>query len=766
MCNSQLNTNKRSLLSIWNNYIANLDTSNNNIVNRNIQGRYIDKDSIKAQIKDFISDEINDLQDEGNLCLKMCEDTGDFHLVSYWIKGTYNNVYRFLQDNDSESLLKVVMELYPHNIDGLKIKVKNKYGECTNDRLVYEALASILLNEMQHYHQWYTVYGCEEDDMIDFDRYGISHAITSEEFPVMKISDVTAAMYGLNDTVQPSDMYDIFAHYADSLKIKNKTPGSLFDIDKGEEPIFTPDAFMSAAVVGRYKKYQEFIKKAASDIAFRYTKLIFIDNDSLRNSMILASAIEEYNTRFATAPNGLPMHEDMVKGNIININGIDKFLITYSIRGVKNFSIVWDQIAEIVYDIPKDSRQFVELIIKMSVDFKRELNGLEKVRNQDIAAIDGKYPTRLSATHGLTFVKDMNTHYKDARGNDCRKTPQVRYTLAMAEKQALYITKKALRHGVNNTFISCSFGIDSITTLHILRRVNKHNFNVIFNNSLVEYPQLIKYKRKMTKEWNLEDKLIETRPAESYWDIQKRCGWNFQRKGARNGKGTNNSEECCNKIKHIPFFNKINEMEKQGKPMELDFSGLRAMESRSREQSTKRDNLVYLAKVWKCIRVNPIAFFSDEMVWEYVKKYNIPYCEIYDMKVYYEDVYDNVSEEEEGKVYYSPRCGCSTCLINTSRGYLFFLRKYYLKLYKYMMYDMGLVVTLFERGGKKIGILSSNEEKSKAGGMQLSIFDVFSEDDNFTNTKSNTITNEDILENYPLDMMENMIMRRPCKFLT
>ncbi len=745
----------------WQNYLKRISKNKEKkeVPEKKIIKKVEDRNTIYERILLFLDNEIEDLQEEGSLCLEMCEEEMDFHMVSYWIQGTYDNVLYFIQNNYCDELLEMIMEMYPHNLETLKSKIERKYGECTNERIIYEGLSSILLNKMQYYPQWYSVYGSEEEDMIDFDKYNIIDAMKSEEFPVMKREDVIAAMFGINTSVQPSDMYDVFAHYADILKIKNKKNSSIFDYEEdGEDSTFTPDVFQSAGVVARYKNYQEFIKKPSSDIAYEFSKTMFIDDVKEKETRILELAIEDYKTRFSKPPEGLPIHNDMIKSKIVNLDGTRKYLISYNIRGVKDFNITWDHIADIAYDIPLNAKEYEGFIINMSIDFKRELNGLEKVRNKDINSVEGKYPNKYSATHGLTFIKDINTHYKDSRGNDCRKKPQLRYNLGMAEKQALYIIKKAFRYGTNNSIISCSFGIDSITTLHIARRVNKHNYKIIFNNSLVEYPQLIKYKNKMTEEWKLKEKLIETRPVETYWSILEKSGFNFQRKGDRNGKGANNSEECCNKIKHIPFKEKITMFEKAGNPMELDFSGLRALESRAREQQCKRDNLVYLAKTWKCIRVNPIAFFSDDMVWEYVEKYNIPYCEIYDMKVYYEDVYDNIREDEEGKIYYQPRIGCSTCMVNSSRGYLYFLRKYFKRLYEYMMYDKGLVVTLFERGGKKIGILS---KKDKINTNQISLFDDLNEEN-----KVEPLSNEDILNNYPLESMEEMIMRRPCKFLT
>ncbi|WP_315069201.1 phosphoadenosine phosphosulfate reductase family protein [uncultured Clostridium sp.] len=705
-------------------------------------------------IDDFIDREINDLQEEGNLALNYCDnsDSGDYHILSYWISGTYDNVRYFINENYTDSLYYDIIDKYPYNLETLKQKLQNTYGEYSSRTLAYEALASLLLSEMQHYPQWFTVYGSEETDMIDFKKYNINNALyDTDEFPIIKQEDIIASMYGINDTVQPSDMYDVFAHYADQLKIKEET-----FIEDDSEPIFTPDVFLIAAVVARYKNYIDIKKKINSDYALKFLEISYLDKN-IKELFILYFAIEDYYNRFSETPNGLPLHKDMINAAIINVNNRNMYKINYRIRGIKNKKTTWDDIAEIIYDIPNTVEEFQSFIIQIALDFKRELNGLEKVKNKDIKAIEGKYPNKYSITHGLTIATSINTHYKDSRGNDCKKPMLCNYSLALAEKQSLYIIKKSLRYAAVNPVISSSFGIDSITTLHLLRRVNKHNFTIVFNNSLVEYPELIKYKKQLCSEWDLNDKLIETVPIETYWSLQKKNGWNFERKGdRRSGKST--SEICCKKIKHEPMEILTKSFIEEENPIQVNFTGLRSDESLAREKAIKRDNIVYYSKSWRFLKVSPIAFFSDEMVWAYQSKYNIPYCNTYDKILYYQDIYDSVSEEEYNKVYYKPRIGCWSCVINKSRGYLNWLRIYYPKQYSYLMINKGLAKDLFVSGAKKLGIISENITVGN-NPAQTSLFDLNDDCDN------NISTNEDILNQYSLEDMESLIMKRPCKFL-
>lgn len=711
-------------------------------------------EKLNMLIDDFIDSEIYDLQDSGNMCLDYCEAQNDFHLVSYWIDGTYDNVKYFMENNYSDEMYSIIVDKYPYDIERLKSKVKAIYSDFSERIIAYEALASILLNEFQHYPQWYSVYGSEEIDMIDFKKYHITDALTNQdEFPIIKQEDIVASMLGINYTVQPSDMYDIFAHYSDQLKHQK---ASL--IEEVDEPIFTPDVFLTAAVVSRYKNYTEVAKTINPEYSLKFMEFLNYDNELLKDISILEYAIDDYINRFSSTPNGLPLHNEMLEGCIDGY----KFIITYRIRGIKNKKTCWDDIAEISYDIPQTAEEFQRFIIQIATDFKRELNGMEKVRNTNILAIEGKYPNKRSATHGLTFTKNLNVQKKDQRGNSFKKPVKTNYSLALAEKQALYLIKKSLRYASSNPVISSSFGVDSVTTLHLLRRVNKHNFKIVFNNSHVEYPELIKFKKKLCAEWELDSKLIETKPVETYWSVAERLGFNMDRKGdRRNGRSV--SEECCAKIKHIPMGMQIDKFISEGNPMQVNYTGLRAAESRTREQQVKRDNVVYYSKSWKSLRVNPIAFMSDEMVWEYTEKYNVPYCDIYDMVVYYEDVYDNINEDEYHKVYYKPRIGCMPCLIRASGGssYLYFLRKYYPKYYRFLMIDKQLAKDLFIPGAKKLGIIIndtiSNNKKNVNG--QISLFDENVQND------TEELSCEDILKRYSLEDMESLIIKRPCKFL-
>jgi 3'-phosphoadenosine 5'-phosphosulfate sulfotransferase (PAPS reductase)/FAD synthetase len=89
----------------------------------------------------------------------------------------------------------------------------------------------------------------------------------------------------------------------------------------------------------------------------------------------------------------------------------------------------------------------------------------------------------------------------------------------------------------------------------------------------------------------------------------------------KNGKKVSMSEICCNSLKHQVTFEVIKKGNKKGK-YDLNITGLRASESNQRSKAAKLDGSVYHAKSWDIMRNNPILHWTNEMVWDYVKKDN------------------------------------------------------------------------------------------------------------------------------------------------
>ena len=99
-----------------------------------------------------------------------------------------------------------------------------------------------------------------------------------------------------------------------------------------------------------------------------------------------------------------------------------------------------------------------------------------------------------------------------------------------------------------------------------------------------------------------------------------------------------------------------------------------------------------------------------------------------------------------------------------SRGALLHLKKYHPQKYNFLMIKKGLAKELFKIGAKKIGIIADFDlikQKNDKNMVknQISLFD------SIESNKENELTAEEILERYPIEQMEHIITKRPCKFL-
>lgn len=249
-------------------------------------------------MEDLINNFANNIAEQGQegyeLAQMFLEEEETFHLSTYDITGIYDNCKSFLCKNYSELLIDACITMCPYDTEELVKKIKNVYGECTTNRLALECLATIVLDECQHYQFWYTIWGTEENCLLDFSKYNINLALyDAEDFPIIQGVDIVAAMIGVNDMVQPSDLYNVFAYYADELSDNEEVTL----IESVKEPIFTPDPFEVAGVVARYKNYTDFInsraKKAITEYAFKFNELSMIENETVRETFITASIYDE-----------------------------------------------------------------------------------------------------------------------------------------------------------------------------------------------------------------------------------------------------------------------------------------------------------------------------------------------------------------------------------------------------------------------------------------------------------------------------------------
>lgn len=150
--------------------------------------------------------------------------------------------------------------------------------------------------------------------------------------------------------------------------------------------------------------------------------------------------------------------------------------------------------------------------------------------------------------------------------------------LSEKERRTIDLLKMALSRA-KNPVVSCSFGIDSVLTIYLVRKAlselgrDPSDIDVIWNDTVNEFPEVRKYAKQLTSDWNL--RLITTKPKKSLKRIIDDNGgissdYFTARKGdRRNGQPL--SEKCCGTLKHEPMKRAIKEHK-----WDLVINGLRA----------------------------------------------------------------------------------------------------------------------------------------------------------------------------------------------
>jgi len=112
------------------------------------------------------------------------------------------------------------------------------------------------------------------------------------------------------------------------------------------------------------------------------------------------------------------------------------------------------------------------------------------------------------------------------------------------------------------------------------------------------------------------------------------------------------SQACCDILKKEPSERMQAEL-----GVDVIFKGLMAAESRSRQTNfctrgylfqSRRDHLPAGDSFW---HVNPISIWTDEDIWAYIRRYDVPVSPLYEMGW----------EDEEGERHCIPRNGCMAC---------------------------------------------------------------------------------------------------------
>ncbi len=167
------------------------------------------------------------------------------------------------------------------------------------------------------------------------------------------------------------------------------------------------------------------------------------------------------------------------------------------------------------------------------------------------------------------------------------------------ENQARQAIKKGL-DDAGNPFILFDGRVESLIVLHLLRQVNegKIRIPVLYIDTTVDFKEIYQYIEKMRKLWGL--KLIKETNQEALRTI----------------KFAEDKEKCCRMLKKNVLENII---KKYNIDRLFAFDDEKVKTSTDLFTINNRNIIIY-----------PIQHFYKEDVWNYIKKYNLSYCSLYD----------------------------------------------------------------------------------------------------------------------------------------
>lgn len=250
--------------------------------------------------------------------------------------------------------------------------------------------------------------------------------------------------------------------------------------------------------------------------------------------------------------------------------------------------------------------------------------------------------------------------------------------------------------------VAFSAGKDSTVLLHMIRK-HQPRIITIWGNTTIEFPECVQFARWLAREWELN--FYEAKPVVTFWWVVENYGWPLMGKtfgvggvahkqsrelffddlaarGELNGDYAIQAEvpissACCTFLKERPS-------QKLQKKLGVDgvFLGIMASESRQRMFNFLRYGEWYYSKsqsMWKC---HPMAIWTDQDVWDYIHKFDLPYAALYDMGYH----------DDQGNWIHHKRNGCMFCGMDLRfpNNHLAIMRHTHPKAWNVLMRKMGL----------------------------------------------------------------------------
>jgi len=171
------------------------------------------------------------------------------------------------------------------------------------------------------------------------------------------------------------------------------------------------------------------------------------------------------------------------------------------------------------------------------------------------------------------------------------------------QKSIDIIVEAGKRFGVDNIATTFTGGKDSTVLLHLIKRAFNGviPFRVFNIDTSVKFKEIYAFRGRLKNEWALDLIILKNENA------------------AEVLKQAKDSAECCYLLKTRVLSDGIKK------------HGVKALMTAIRwDEQEARANERYFSEREDHIRVNPILHFMEKDIWVYIRKNNIPYCELYD----------------------------------------------------------------------------------------------------------------------------------------
>lgn len=172
--------------------------------------------------------------------------------------------------------------------------------------------------------------------------------------------------------------------------------------------------------------------------------------------------------------------------------------------------------------------------------------------------------------------------------------------LKTKEREALITISDTLIKA-QNPFVAFTGGKDSLTTLHLVKRVSAKPVSVLFIDTGAHFDEIYSFVDKLRKLWGFNLKTEKNEEALEILEIAK------------------NKQLCCSLLKAKVLSDSI-------KKYAIDF----LFTSIRRDEQETRANDDFITVKVDHIQVNPVVYFVQKEIWDYIHAYKLPYCSLYD----------------------------------------------------------------------------------------------------------------------------------------